>query len=222
MRNGKVGIVVGDVSGHGFPSALLMAETLACLRALALAHDDLSEILTLTNAMLLANSATDYFVTVFIACVQPEGRSLAYAGAGHDAFLLHAAGSPGRLRGTGPPLGVAEGVIPQAPGCLALEDGDVLVIVTDGIVEARSRGGEQFGAGRTIEAVTANRTGSAREMVDGLARRVRVFSGRKSQEDDMTAVIVKVTGQGACCRDELVTQVGAGQTAAVRCTGERR
>jgi serine phosphatase RsbU (regulator of sigma subunit) len=204
MRGGKLCVVVGDVSGHGFPSALLMAETLACLRALALGHDDLSEILTLTNAMLLRSPVDDYFVTAFIACIDPKDRSLAYAGAGHGALLLHPTARLRRLRSTGPPLGVVEAVIPQTRSGLALEYGDVRALVTDGIIESRSQGGEQFGIGRAIEVITARRTLSAREMAESRVGSARVFSRRRRQEDGMTAVIVKVGGQETGCDAELL------------------
>jgi sigma-B regulation protein RsbU (phosphoserine phosphatase) len=205
MPDGNICVVVGDVSGHGFPAALLMAETRAYLRALALGQNDVSELLTLTNAMLLANTNHDCFVTMFIAYIHPTDRVLGYAGAGHDAFLLHANGRLDRLHSTAPPLGVEKGPIPHAPFSLVLEEGDVLAIVTDGIIESHSQAGEQFGIDRTIEAINVNRTKPALEIVDRLAERVRAFSSRGPQEDDMTAVIVKVSGQGAGCNAESVT-----------------
>jgi serine phosphatase RsbU (regulator of sigma subunit) len=195
MRDGRIGVIVGDVSGHGFPSALLMAEIRAYLRALALAHDDVGQILTLTNSMLAADTDDDLFATLFMACIHPTDRSLVYAGAGHEAYLLHAAGRRTRLRSTGLPLGVAmEAVVSQAE--IALGDGDFLILFTDGNLEAHSQQGEQFGIDRMIEAVHANRAKSAREIVDRLVERVRVFSRHMPQEDDMTTVLVKVNSQG--------------------------
>jgi serine phosphatase RsbU (regulator of sigma subunit) len=196
MRDGRLGIVIGDVSGHGFGSALLMAETRAYLRALAQTHENLGEILTLSNAMLAADTDDDYFVTLFIACIHPACRSLVYAGAGHEAYLLHATGRHNRLRCTSLPLGVAKDtVIPQVSG-IVLDDDDVLLLFTDGILEAHSQRGEQFGIERTIEAIIANRAKPAREMLDRLSETVRLFSGRMQQEDDMSAVIVRVNSPG--------------------------
>jgi serine phosphatase RsbU (regulator of sigma subunit) len=88
MRDGRIGIVIGDVSGHGFGAALFMAETRAYLRALTSTHDNVGDILTLTNAMVTADTKDDYFVTLFIACIHPTYRSLVYAAAGHEAYLL--------------------------------------------------------------------------------------------------------------------------------------
>jgi serine phosphatase RsbU (regulator of sigma subunit) len=215
LSGGGIGIVVGDVSGHGFPSALVMAETRACLRTLALAHNSVGEILTRTNALLVEDMADQLFVTLFLACIHPTGRSLAYAAAGQEACLLHATGRWDRLRSTSLPLGVAKDVVvPQASGSF-LEDGDVLLLVTDGVLEARCEGGELFGLERTIEAVNANRTKSARELVDCLVEAVRAFSGRIPQEDDITAVIVKVSAQATRCDAELATLDGESVAAAV-------
>jgi serine phosphatase RsbU (regulator of sigma subunit) len=194
MRDGRIGIVIGDVSGHGFGSALLMAETRAYLRALAQTHENLGEILTLSNAMLAADTDDHYFVTLFIACIHPAYRSMVYAGAGHEAYLIHATGGRHRLRCTSLPLGVAtDTVVPQVSG-IVLDDGDVLFLFTDGILDAHSQRGEKFGIDRTIEAIIANRARPAREMLDRLSKTVRVFSGGMPQEDDMSAVIVRVNG----------------------------
>jgi serine phosphatase RsbU (regulator of sigma subunit) len=194
MCGGKIGIVVGDVSGHGFPSALVMAETRACLRSLVLSHDNVGEILTLTNAMLVEDTDDDVFVTLFMAAIHPTQRSLVYAAAGHEACLLHGTGRRHRLRSTALPLGVARDVVvPQVSG-ISLEDGDVLLLFTDGILEAPARCGEQFGFERTIETIDANRARSAREMVDSLTESVRLFASQMPQEDDMTSVVIKVNG----------------------------
>jgi hypothetical protein len=202
MRDGKVGIVIGDASGHGFGSALLIVETRAYLRALALTHDDLGEILTLTNAMVAADT-DDMFVTLFIACIHPADRSLVYCGAGHEAYLLHATGRRTRLRSTGLALGVAmDAVVSQSR--VALEDDDLLFLFTDGILEAQSRHGEQFGIGRMIEVIHANRAKSAPEMLDRLFETVRVFSSQMPQQDDMTAAVVKVNSQRHARKAEVV------------------
>jgi len=202
MLDGRIGIVIGDVSGHGYGSALLMAETRAYLRALAQTHENLGEILTLSNAMLAADTDDHYFVTLFIACILPASRSLVYAGAGHEAYLLHATGRFNRLRCTSLPLGVAKDtIVPQVSGII-LDDGDVLFLFTDGILEAHSQRGEQFGIDRAIEAIIANRAKPAREMLDRLSETVQVFSGRMPQKDDMSAVIVRVNGPRTPCSGE--------------------
>src|SRR5262249_5464583 len=147
MRNGCVGIVVGDVSGHDFGSALLMSEVRAYLRALVLTHDDLSDILTLANA-LLVKDMDDTFVTLFFACLDPQTRSLVYAGAGHEGVLLHATGRRERLRSTSLPLGFEKDLVVASAPALVLEPGDVVVLLSDGVTEAPSQRGDRFGIDR--------------------------------------------------------------------------
>jgi serine phosphatase RsbU (regulator of sigma subunit) len=201
MRDGRICLVVGDVAGHGLPAALLMVKAHASLRALALTHESVGEILTLTNAMLVDSTEDDVLVTLFIACIRPSDRSLVYAGAGHEARLLHASGRCDRMRSTSPPLGLEkEVVVPEVSG-LFLEDGDVLLLSTDGIHEAHSKRGEQFGFDRTIAALSGNRTQSAGEMVDRLIEGVQAFFAQMPQADDMTAVVLKVNGQESRCKN---------------------
>jgi hypothetical protein len=221
MRDGRIGVVIGDVSGHGFGSALLMAETHAYLRALALTHTNVGEILTLTNAMVAANTDADHFVTLFMVCIDPSYRSFVYAGAGHEAYLLHPSGRRNRLQSTSLPLGIAKDTIVSHAAEIILDDGDVLVLFTDGIIEAHSQSGELFGIDRTIEAIIASRAKPAREMIDRLSEAVRVFSGHMPQEDDMAAVIVRVNSQGTPCKGELAALDGESVSVAAHRNEER-
>jgi hypothetical protein len=200
MRNGRVGIVVGDVSGHGFASALLMSEVRAYLRALVVTHDNVSDILTLTNAFLVEDTDDGTFVTLFFACLDPENRSLTYAGAGHEGYLVHSTGRRQRLRSTSIPLGIDKRVVIATPPPVDLEPEGVVLLVSDGIVEAPSQCGERFGIERTIEVISSHRDKSALEMIDLLFKTVRGFSGRIPQQDDQAAVIVKHVRQPLALR----------------------
>jgi sigma-B regulation protein RsbU (phosphoserine phosphatase) len=195
MRDGKMGIVLADVSGHGFGSALVMAETRAYLRALATAHDNLEEILTRANDMLASSKDDQLFVTLFMGCIHPAFRSLVYAGAGHEAFLLHANGVRDRLESTCLPLGVAKDAVVPRAFAVSLDAGDILLLCTDGIFEAKSVDGEAFGVNRAIEAINSNRTKPAAQVLHRLFQSVREFSSHRAQSDDMTAVIVKADGE---------------------------
>jgi hypothetical protein len=192
MRNGRIGIVVGDVSGHDFGSALLMSEVRAYLRALVLVHDDVSDILTRTNAFLVEDTDDFTFVTLFFACLDLHNRSLLYAGAGHEGILLDATGRQERLRSTSIPLGLEKDLVVACAPAKDLEPEQVVLLTSDGITEALSPGGERFGMERTIDVISGHRDKSAREMIDLLCQAVRVFSHGMPPEDDMTAVILKV------------------------------
>jgi serine phosphatase RsbU (regulator of sigma subunit) len=95
MADGRLGIAVGDVSGHGFAAALLMAETRAYLRSLARATTCLSEILGALNAFLLDDTEDHRFVTLMLAVLDPAEKKLVYAGAGHiHGYVLDGSGAP--------------------------------------------------------------------------------------------------------------------------------
>jgi hypothetical protein len=202
MRNGRIGVVLADVCGHGLGPALVMSEVRAYLRALVLAHDDPGDILTRANALLLDRMDDDTFVTLFFTRLDPADRSLLYAGAGHEGILLHAPGRPERLRSTSPPLALERGLVVASAPAISLEPEAVVLLISDGVNEASSRRGERFGIERTIEAVGGQRGKTAREMIDALCRAVRVFSDGLPQADDMTAVIVKVKTRKPVMREK--------------------
>jgi sigma-B regulation protein RsbU (phosphoserine phosphatase) len=195
MRHGRIGLVVGDVSGHGFGAALLISEVRAYLRALVLVHDDLSDILTRTNALLVNDIAEGTFVTLFFACLDLRKRSMSFAGAGHEGILLHATGRQERLHSTSLPLGLEKDLVVISAPAIDLKPEEVLLMLSDGISEASSERGERFGNDRTIEVIRRHRDRTAREMMDLLYQSVRLFSVGLPQADDQTAVIVKVGTQ---------------------------
>jgi serine phosphatase RsbU (regulator of sigma subunit) len=197
MLNGCLGIVVGDVSSHGMGPALLMSETRACLRTLAQAYWDVGEILSRTNRLLTADTDDFHFVTLALARIDPQTRELVYASAGQRGYLLHPDRSVTVLDSTSLPLGVdAETVIPEAPA-LVLRSGDILTFFTDGAVEAESPGRVRFGVGRALEAIRSERHQPARQIVAGLYKEIDGFCRRQPQRDDITVVVVKVTGGDA-------------------------
>jgi phosphoserine phosphatase RsbU/P len=195
MSNGRIGLVVGDVSGHGLGSALLISEVRAYLRALVLVYDDLSDILTRTNALLVNDMAEGTFVTLFFACLDLHKRSMSFAGAGHEAILLHATGRQERLHSTSLPLGLEKDLVVASAPAIDLKPEEVVLMTSDGISEASSKRGERFGIDRTIEVISRHRDRTAREMRDLLYQSVRMFCAGVPQADDQTAVIVKVGTQ---------------------------
>jgi len=194
MRDGSVGFAIGDVSGHGLGPALLMASTHAHLRSLARTYTDAGEILGLVNASLVRETEDDRFVTLLFGRLDPRTRSFVYASAGHPAgYVLDASGSvKACLESTSLPLGI----LPDAdfpPGePVALEPGDLVLLITDGILEARSPTGDYFGARRALEVVRAHRQAAAGEIIEVLHRAVLEFSETRKPADDVTALVIKV------------------------------
>jgi len=195
MRDGGLGVVIGDVSGHGFGPALLMAELRAYLRAFLLTRTDLGEIVGLLNRALANDAPEGHFATLLIARLDPSDRSVVYASAGHmPGYILSPTGQlKAVLPSTGMPLAVLpDGDFPATRAPL-LEPGELLLLLTDGIVEAHGAEGNLFGIDRVFEVVRAHHGGTARRMVDALYLTVRAFCGAQSQLDDMTVVVIKAT-----------------------------
>jgi serine phosphatase RsbU (regulator of sigma subunit) len=194
LAGGGLGIAVGDASGHGVGAALLIAATRAYLRALALTHADVSSVLGLTNRRLAEDVADFYFVTLFLARLDPGRRVLVYSSAGHPTgYVLDSAGAvKASLTSTGRPLGIeADGTFPEA-AAPPLEAGEVVLLLTDGILEARSPQGAFFGSARALEVAAANRARPADAIVAALQQAVCDFAGGLVMDDDRTAVVIKV------------------------------
>lgn len=194
MGAGRLGIAIGDVCGHGFGPALLMAEMRAYLRAFLLTHTDVGEIITLVNRTLAMDVLEGRFATLLLACLDPQTRSFEYVSAGHTTgYLLDQAGEVKTpLQSTGLPLAVLPDSTYVAESAPTLEAGDMIILLTDGIVEAHSADEALFGIERVLTHLQANRSRSAREIVHTLDGAVRDFCGAQAPLDDMTAVVIKV------------------------------
>ncbi len=185
----SIGVLVADVSGHGLGPALLMARTQAHLRALAETCVGPGQLLARAN-QLFGTSDSGHFVTIFLGYLNVLERCFEYAGAGHQGYHISRAGAVSVLRSSSLPLGVNTTITPRAT-TITLETGDTLVIPTDGAEEAISVDGRQFGRERIFDLVRNNHHKSASEIVGALFRAASEF-GRQPQEDDITAIVIKV------------------------------
>jgi len=199
MLDEGLGLVIGDVTGHGLGPALLMAETRAYLRIVALNRHCPSEVLTRANRVLAEDLGGERFVTVLLARLDPPARRLVYANAGHPPG--HVLGPQGEikctLKRTGMPLGLQLDTIYADSQPVALEPGDLVVLLTDGIEEAMAPDDSVFSVERALEVVRANRHRAARDIVEAIYAAVRDFSQGAPQADDVTAVVVKVLAEPA-------------------------
>jgi sigma-B regulation protein RsbU (phosphoserine phosphatase) len=168
-----------------------MSQTQAYLRALAETCEDPGELLAGANR-LFATSDSGHFVTTFLGRLDALTRSLVYLGAGHQAYLIANDGAVRVLRSHSLPLGVEQTLSPCRTSKITLETGDILVVPTDGAEEAMSGDGRQFGRERIFDLVRNNRDKPAVEIVETLFRGARDFAEGRRQEDDITAVVVKV------------------------------
>lgn len=188
-------VFVADASGHGIGAAMLVAQTRAYLRALALncmGCTDVGTLLTLSNRGLAHDLVTDHFVTLFLLQLNPRTGCLLYAGAGHwPGYVLDRQGRTKAILGsTGVPLGIdPSSEFPTGPA-ITLEPGELVLLYTDGIVEAASADGEQYGLERTLGIVRMHLQETPDSILDALFQAVTDFSGRVLR-DDITAVIIK-------------------------------
>ena len=138
LQQGFIGIAVGDICGHGIGSALLMVELRSCLRAFAMKSSDLAEIFTLLNGALVSDLQQDRFATLTFCRLHPPSRSIVYANAGHfPGYILDAGGAVKRtLDSMDIPLGMFSKRTFTCSEEIQLEPGDILVLLTDGILEA--------------------------------------------------------------------------------------
>jgi len=191
MPAGRVGVVLADVSGHGLGPALVMSQTRAYLQALLPLGLGVSELATRLNDSLLADGQEARFVTLFLAQLDPRDGSFTYASAGHRCYVLGPGDEVEPLDATSVPLGILPGCVPSAPS-RTLQPGQVVLFVTDGAEDTESPEGVPFGVERLLDIVKANRHRSAAEIVETLYQSVRGFAEDTHQQDDITAVVLKV------------------------------
>ncbi len=191
LADGNLGVVVGDVSGHGIGPALLTAETRAYIRALSQTQTDVGTITSLLNRLLCEDVLPGRFVTLFLASIDPHTRSWSYATAGCPAYWLRRHGEVVELPSLGPPLGmfVDSGFSPERPPPFA--PGDILFIATDGLFETHAPDGAMLGKHRCFEVIEAHHDSPVERIVDELLSAKRRFSAESPLTDDTTVLIAR-------------------------------
>lgn len=191
LGNGRLGIVLGDVTDKGIPAALVMATTRSMLRAVATQPDVTPGMaLAQVNMLLCADLPPGMFVTCFYAILDPETGRLHYANAGQDLpYVRRADGSVSELWARGMPLGLMTGMAyEEQESTLAL--GDDLLFYSDGLVEAHSPQREMFGFPR-LAALLREHASSA-PPIEALLNALSNFTGPEwEQEDDITFVVLQ-------------------------------
>jgi sigma-B regulation protein RsbU (phosphoserine phosphatase) len=192
LEGGRLGLVVADVSGKGTPASLMMASVHAWLQATAGTARP-TQVLERLNRFLYANTQTSRYVTLFYGELDPARRRLAYVNAGHvPPYLLRGDGREERLTAGGPVIGLLDDVTLEE-GEVAFSSGDLLAVVTDGVTEAVSPGGEEFGDSRVRRSLGAAAKGGAAAAVLGLVGDVDSWAGSAGCTDDLTALILRAT-----------------------------
>lgn len=192
LRNGAIGWFIADVSGKGIPAALLMAKVSALIKICASELDQPAAVLMRLNQLLVGELRQGRFLTACYAVLDPAQRRLRLANAGH-LESVHVAGSGARLFGkaSGPPIGLIDGAQYEEE-TLSLAPGDLVVMVTDGVVEGRDPQGREFGWEPVLALGTRSHGGQAEHIVTALVEAVQQFARRAPQSDDLTVVGIRV------------------------------
>jgi len=186
------GFAVGDVAGKGAPAALLTAVIQGVFTALATMGMSPSQTLSGVNQAIIARAIESRFCTAFYAVVTPGGQ-LSCCNAGHNPPMVFTKTGVRRLEKGGLILGMFEHARFEQEA-IALEPGDILVGFSDGVTEALSASGEEYGEDRLRTCIEAAAGKSPQEMLDGIFLSVREFSRGAEQSDDITALVLRYDG----------------------------
>jgi len=190
----KIGIVVGDVSDHGIPSALLMTTARAFLRQRMSRAGDLNLIVADVNRQLARDvEESGQFMTLFLCEIDVDDQWVRWVRAGHDPAIIYDPEKDAfdELGGRGLPLGVFDDSSYQIQ-TREIKTGQIIAIGTDGIWETTNANGDQFGKARFEAVIQAHSSESAAEILSGVINEVESFAGMCEKSDDVTLVIIKV------------------------------
>jgi len=191
----EISMVIADVSGHSVGAALIMVETRSVLRAQLASPRGPAEMVSALNELLHEDlSRAELFITMSYLSYNRETRELRYTNAGHPPPLLYRPSSASflALDAEGLVLGVQRGVQYEEP-VIGIERGDLLLLYTDGIVEAEAPGGEQFGSERLRQVLAQQQKHPAAQLILELLGAVRAFTGDSSFKDDISMLLFKFT-----------------------------
>jgi sigma-B regulation protein RsbU (phosphoserine phosphatase) len=191
----KISVVVGDVSGHGISSALLMASARAFLRQRVSLPGTLAQIISDVNGQLAKDVAESHnFMTLFYLRIGHQPKTLEWVRAGHDPAIFYdpTTRSFEALAGEGIPLGVEESWVYTQNKKGDLSKGQVIVLTTDGFWEAQNAVGEMFGKDRIYDLIRANSALSAKGILNILMDMLHRFTRGKNFEDDVTLMVIKI------------------------------
>lgn len=192
-KDGKTGLVIADVAGKSVPAAIFMALSRTILRSSATHYSLPSQLLSDANRMISADSGAGMFVTLFLGILDWRTGSIEYSNAGHLSPMILRASSDwefDKLKATGIALGIMDGSQYESRSAM-LNPGDILVLYTDGVVEAVNAENEQFGLERLMSAISGASRAPAKDIIMAVLDDLAGFTSGQEQFDDITLLIVK-------------------------------
>ncbi len=193
--NKDLGVVIADVVGKGVPASLMMASVRSSLRSHARRVTDISDIIQSVNRRLCHDTLTGEFVTAFYVELSADGKRMKYCNAGHEPLLLLRDGEITELDVGGIVLGIEEEAVYQSAE-IELRPGDLMIVFTDGMLEALNYEGQSYGRRRLHDSLRLHGSMSPDMPVSLIAKQllwdVRRFAGLAPVTDDITLVIARV------------------------------
>ena len=189
MMDGSLGFALGDVAGKGPPAALLSAMMQGIFAAQAATSDEPSQTIARVNLALYRRGIESRFVTLMYGVLDSAGN-MVYCNAGHNPPLVIGAAGVRRLERGGPIVGLFEGATYEEER-LTLSPGDWLIVFSDGISEAMSASGDEYGEARIIDCIQRNKSLDPSRLLDALFTDVREFARGAAQSDDITAMVLR-------------------------------
>ena len=204
LPDGRLGIVVGDVTDKGVPAALVMASTRGVLRASAQRLLEPGKVLERVNSQLVGDMPPKMFVTCLYGVLELDTGRFVFANAGHNLPCVKTDDGAAEVRATGMPLGLMAGMRYEEAE-VTIGHGDSVLLYSDAIPEAHNLDGEMYGFPRVVETVGSWTRG---ELIDGLMSRLTEFTGDDwEQEDDITLVTIRRTHGDGYSPDTLEDDV---------------
>jgi sigma-B regulation protein RsbU (phosphoserine phosphatase) len=192
LGQGRIAVVMADVSGKGVAAAFFMAVARTSINSLIRKHDDPGVCLHLANNELCAQNPLDLFVTVFVGILDTTSGELTYANAGHNP--PYTVGLQGQARQLPSTQGLALGVMPDmdyATQTMRLRSGDLLLAYTDGVTEAFNAEQQAFGEGRLEALLCAHFERTPHALVKEVFQQLSAFAGQAPQSDDITVAALR-------------------------------
>ncbi len=193
----KFAAAVGDVSGHGISSALLMATVRSSLRQRVSHPGSTAQIIGDVNRQLAKDvERSGDFITMFLLVIDATKKELEWVRAGHDPGLIYDPGADAfkEIGGPGLALGVDENWIYRENRTGAISKGHVILLGTDGVWEAANPKGTMFGKAPIYDAIRKSHNGSADEILEAILYTLDKFQAGAKKEDDVTLVVIKMQG----------------------------
>ncbi|MBN1699666.1 MAG: SpoIIE family protein phosphatase [Spirochaetales bacterium] len=193
LKSNKLALVICDVAGKGVPAAMVMVMIRSILHLITRSDREVHTILTWVNKGISGEIDIDHYATMSILTYDQASKELNYSNAAHHPLLIYRNGTKkiDTLDTEGLPIGI-EPSTRYGQKRVKLKSGDIIILYTDGIIEAMNAKGEQYSSEKFIDLILKNSQKTPKELVEVIKADIEAFVGNKKQHDDQTLILMKV------------------------------